>query len=109
MLERARKRLRLTPGARTFVRTLKHLGFTTVIVSGGFTHFTDALRDELGLDPNDLSKPLEAAVTSAVSFAVGALVPLLVVLVASSSLPSSRGATPMPKARAISSESMMWR
>ncbi len=43
-------------------------------------------RDELGLDPNDLSKPLEAAVTSAVSFAVGALVPLLVVLVASASL-----------------------
>lgn len=50
VLDRARKRLRLTPGARTFVRTLKHLGFTTVIVSGGFTHFTDALQEELGLD-----------------------------------------------------------
>ena len=50
VLERARARLRLTPGARTFVRTLKRLGFVTMIVSGGFTHFTDALRDELGLD-----------------------------------------------------------
>ncbi len=50
VLERARARLRLTPGARTFVRTLKRLGFVTMIVSGGFTQFTDALRDELGLD-----------------------------------------------------------
>jgi phosphoserine phosphatase len=50
VLERARKRLRLTPGARTFVRTLKRLGFRTMIVSGGFSHFTDSLRHELGLD-----------------------------------------------------------
>ena len=50
VLERARKRLRLTPGARTFVRTLKRLGFCTMIVSGGFTPFTDALKDELDLD-----------------------------------------------------------
>ncbi len=50
VLERARQRLRLTPGARTFVRTLKRLGFATMIVSGGFTQFTDALQAELGLD-----------------------------------------------------------
>jgi phosphoserine phosphatase len=50
VLHQARKRLRLTPGARTFVRTLKRLGFRIAIVSGGFTQFTDALRDELGLD-----------------------------------------------------------
>lgn len=37
-------------------------------------------RDELGLDPDGLARPLEAAVTSAASFALGALVPLLVVL-----------------------------
>ena len=40
-------------------------------------------RDELGLDPDDLARPLQAAVTSAVSFALGALVPLLVVLAVS--------------------------
>ena len=49
-LERARARVRLTPGARTFVRTLQRLGYTVGIVSGGFTHFTDALAEELELD-----------------------------------------------------------
>jgi len=37
-------------------------------------------RDELGLDPSQLSKPLEAAVVSAISFALGALVPILVMM-----------------------------
>jgi len=49
-IDRARRRIRLTPGARTFVRTLKRLGFCVAIVSGGFTPFTDWLRSELGLD-----------------------------------------------------------
>lgn len=49
-LERARERMRLTPGARTFVRTLKRLGYTVGIVSGGFTYFTDRLAAELDLD-----------------------------------------------------------
>src|SRR5690606_1522188 len=37
-------------------------------------------RDELGLDPDELAQPLEAAVTSAVAFSLGALVPLAVVV-----------------------------
>ena len=49
-LTRVRDRIRLTPGARTFVRTLKRLGFTVAIVSGGFTPFTDWLRADLDLD-----------------------------------------------------------
>lgn len=49
-VERVRRRIRLTPGARTFVRTLKRLGMKIAIVSGGFTLFTDRLRDELELD-----------------------------------------------------------
>lgn len=49
-LDRARDAMRLTPGARTFVRTLKRLGYTVGIVSGGFTHFTDRLAEELDLD-----------------------------------------------------------
>ena len=40
----------LTPGAKTFVRTLRRLGYRIAIISGGFTHFTDHLRDLLGLD-----------------------------------------------------------
>ena len=41
---------RLTPGARTLVRTLKRLGYWCGVVSGGFTQFTDWLTVELGLD-----------------------------------------------------------
>ncbi|MCF6525731.1 phosphoserine phosphatase SerB [Streptomyces sp. JJ36] len=48
--ERVRKEIRLTPGARTLVRTLKRLGYQVGVVSGGFTQVTDALREELGLD-----------------------------------------------------------
>ena len=47
---RARAAMRLTPGARTFVRTLKRLGYTVGIVSGGFTDFTDGLAQDLELD-----------------------------------------------------------
>jgi phosphoserine phosphatase len=42
--------LRLAPGARTLVRTLKRLGYRCGVVSGGFTQVTDWLTDELGLD-----------------------------------------------------------
>jgi phosphoserine phosphatase len=49
-LEDVRASVRLMPGARTLVRTLKRLGYLVGIVSGGFTHVTDSLRDELGLD-----------------------------------------------------------
>jgi phosphoserine phosphatase len=49
-LDRVADAVRLTPGARTFVRTLKRLGYTVAIVSGGFTHITDRLAAELGLD-----------------------------------------------------------
>jgi phosphoserine phosphatase len=49
-MEQARSRMELTPGARTFIRTLKRLGYTVGIVSGGFTYFTDALKEQLGLD-----------------------------------------------------------
>lgn len=43
-------RLRLTPGARTFVRTLRRMGMKIAIISGGFTVFTDRLREDLHLD-----------------------------------------------------------
>ncbi len=49
-VDRVRAAVRLTPGARTLVRTLKRLGWTVGIVSGGFTVVTDDLRVQLGLD-----------------------------------------------------------
>jgi phosphoserine phosphatase len=49
-LDRVWERLRFTPGARTFVRTLKRLGYRVAIVSGGFTRLADRIADELCLD-----------------------------------------------------------
>ncbi len=48
-VDRAWVNLRYTPGARTFIRTLRRLGYVVAIVSGGFTVFTDRLRDDLGI------------------------------------------------------------
>ncbi|MCU1371989.1 MAG: protein of unknown function transrane [Ilumatobacteraceae bacterium] len=39
-------------------------------------------RDELGIDPEELARPLEASVVSAGSFSIGSLIPIIVVLVA---------------------------
>ncbi len=49
-VDRVWERMRLTPGARTFVRTVKRLGYRVAAVSGGFTQLTDRLCDQLGLD-----------------------------------------------------------
>ncbi|MGE0311557.1 MAG: phosphoserine phosphatase SerB [Lautropia sp.] len=43
-------RVRLTPGAGTLIARAKAAGLATLLVSGGFTFFTDALRERLGLD-----------------------------------------------------------
>jgi phosphoserine phosphatase len=50
VLTEVRASLRLTPGARTLVRTLKRLGYKCGIVSGGFTAVIQPLADELGID-----------------------------------------------------------
>ena len=49
-LDRAAARVRLTPGARTLVGTLKRLGYTVAVVSGGFDHVVDPIAAELGID-----------------------------------------------------------
>jgi phosphoserine phosphatase len=50
VLDDVRAELRLAPGARTLIRTLRRLGYKCGIVSGGFTQFTDVLAADLGLD-----------------------------------------------------------
>lgn len=50
VLDEVAAKIRLTPGARTFVRTLKRMGMKVGILSGGFTWFTDRLASDLGLD-----------------------------------------------------------
>ncbi|MTI64097.1 phosphoserine phosphatase SerB [Methylophaga sp.] len=44
------ERLQLNPGAEIMVETLKQQGIKLALVSGGFTFFTDRLKQRLGLD-----------------------------------------------------------
>jgi len=44
------QRLRLNPGAERLMQGLKRAGIYTVLVSGGFTYFTERLKERLGLD-----------------------------------------------------------
>lgn len=50
VVDKVRTEVRLTPGARTLIRTLKRLGYQVGVVSGGFTQVTDDLQERLGLD-----------------------------------------------------------
>jgi phosphoserine phosphatase len=44
------QRLRLNPGAAELVAACKNAGLKVLLVSGGFTYFTDRIRDRLGID-----------------------------------------------------------
>jgi phosphoserine phosphatase len=44
------ERLRLNPGAHTLVNACQQAGLKTLLVSGGFTFFTDRVRDILRID-----------------------------------------------------------
>lgn len=48
--EVAEQRMRLNPGAEALVQAAKAAGLKTLLVSGGFTFFTDRIRDRLGID-----------------------------------------------------------
>jgi phosphoserine phosphatase len=51
VVERCRaERVRLTPGARALVRTMRRQGALTVLVSGGFTLFAEPVAREIGFD-----------------------------------------------------------
>ncbi|HEX5334306.1 MAG TPA: phosphoserine phosphatase SerB, partial [Propionicimonas sp.] len=50
VLDQVRASVRLTAGARTLVRTLKRLGFTVAVVSGGFIEVVGPLAADLGID-----------------------------------------------------------
>lgn len=44
------ERLQLNPGAEALVQACKAVGMKVLLVSGGFTYFTDRVRDSLGID-----------------------------------------------------------
>ncbi|MEA3036995.1 MAG: phosphoserine phosphatase [Sphingomonadales bacterium] len=51
VIDRCRvERVRLTPGARSLVRTMRRQGALTVLVSGGFTLFAGPVGEEIGFD-----------------------------------------------------------
>jgi phosphoserine phosphatase len=50
VLDRVRQRLRLTPGARTLLRTLHRLGYVPAVVSGGFVEVLAPLLAELHVE-----------------------------------------------------------
>lgn len=50
VLADVRRAVRLTPGAETLVRTVKRLGFTVAVVSGGFIEIVGPLAADLGID-----------------------------------------------------------
>lgn len=45
-----RERLHLSPGAEVLLAAARAAGLKTLLVSGGFTHFTDRLKEQLGFD-----------------------------------------------------------
>ena len=49
VLQQVRSAIRFTPGARTLVRTVKRLGFSVAVVSGGFIEIVAPLAAELGI------------------------------------------------------------
>ena len=44
------ERVRISPGARTLVQTMRARGATTILVSGGFTVFADPVGERIGFD-----------------------------------------------------------
>jgi len=67
------ERLRLSPGAERMLAGFRRAGAKTLLVSGGFTYFTDRLRERLGFDYS-LSNTLEVAAGKLTGRLVGAIV-----------------------------------
>src|SRR5262249_54069393 len=57
VLSEVTEKLRLTPGARTLLRTLKRLGYRCGVVSGGFTQITNLLSGGLRLEHAPANTP----------------------------------------------------
>ncbi len=55
-LERAGRRIRTVPGARTLVATMRAHGAFAALVSGGFTVYTARVRQEVGFDVDQANR-----------------------------------------------------
>ncbi len=50
VLEKIYSEIKLTEGAKELIKSLKESGYIVAVVSGGFSYFTDRLKEELDLD-----------------------------------------------------------
>lgn len=50
------ERVRLSPGARTLVQTMRHHGAHTALVSGGFSYFTERVREAAGFHEDQANR-----------------------------------------------------
>ncbi len=50
VLEKIYSEVKLTPGAKELIQSLKSAGYKTALISGGFTYFTERIKKELGFD-----------------------------------------------------------
>jgi phosphoserine phosphatase len=50
VLRKIREEMRLTLGTEELITVLKEMGYKVALISGGFTYFTDALKERLGFD-----------------------------------------------------------
>lgn len=55
-LERARGKIRIMPGARELVATMRRHGAYCALVSGGFTYYTGYVRDAVGFDMDQANR-----------------------------------------------------
>ena len=55
-LFRAEKKIRIMPGAKTLVATMRAHGAYCALVSGGFDYYTSAIRNRLGFDYDQANK-----------------------------------------------------
>ena len=50
VLEAIAENLRITPGAEELINALKALGYKIALISGGFTHFVEKIKEKVGID-----------------------------------------------------------
>lgn len=50
VLDNLRQHMKMNPGAETLINAIKKAGYKILLLSGGFTVFTDALKERFGFD-----------------------------------------------------------
>jgi phosphoserine phosphatase len=87
------ERLKLTPGAEALMSAVRERGLRTLLVSGGFTFFTDRIKERLGFD-FALSNVLEIRDGRLTGSVIGAVVDGAAKLAALETACASLGVTP---------------